>query len=47
MTVIHEKTPEPRKPRPQRLWTDWLMITLALASIWYGVCALVQLMLES
>jgi hypothetical protein len=46
MMVIQNQTPEPRKPRPRRPWADWLVITLTLASAWYGVCQLVQLMIE-
>ncbi|HEX4117710.1 MAG TPA: hypothetical protein VHX99_02820 [Rhizomicrobium sp.] len=46
MTVIQNQTPEPRKPQPRYPWADWLVITLTLASAWYGVCQLVQLMIE-
>ena len=45
MSVIHNETPEPRKSRPHHPWRDWILITVAVASIWYGVCELVQLFL--
>ena len=47
MTVIQNETPEPRKPRPHHPWADWLVITIALASVWFGLCELVQLMIQS
>ena len=47
MTVIQNETPEPSEPPPRRPWADWLLMSLALASVWYGVCALVQMMIES
>jgi hypothetical protein len=46
MSFLQNETPEPKKQRPPSLWADWLVMTLALASVWYGVCALVQLMIE-
>jgi hypothetical protein len=47
MTVIQNETPEPSNRPPLRPWADWLVITVALASAWCGVCALVQLMIGS
>ena len=43
MRVIQNQSPEPGQARRRRAWAEWLLMMLALASAWYGVCALVQL----
>jgi hypothetical protein len=43
MRVIENQSPEPRQARRRHAWAEWLIMTLALASAWCGVCALVQL----
>lgn len=46
MSVIQNETPEPRKPRTRHPWRDWVLITVAVASVWYGVCELIQLLIQ-
>ena len=46
MSVIRNQTPAPGKPQPRHPWEDWLLMSIALASVWYGLCELIQLMME-
>lgn len=43
MNVVLNQTPEPQKP-PRHLW-EWLVMFAALASVWFGLCVLVQLLI--